>query len=177
MKRKYTGSIAIVIRCLSLMGIVGAIVLVCLVAERNRGHETISAVPTNVYTTPTPVTNPVLTKVLLPAPVPVASPKETGGSPMSVFPWFQPHPFAASQTNGAYEWTVEDGKDTNVIRRLAHNELEYRRMVIENSTIYQRQLVCHTEPFTLLAQQAVQSGQSIQQITLPGDGCFTLWVN
>jgi hypothetical protein len=84
------------------------------------------------------------------------------------FAWFQLHPFAVAQSNAIYGWTAEDGKDTNVIRRLAHNELEYARMVAENSTIHRRQLVYHPDGFTLLAQQAVQSGQSIQQLTLPG---------
>jgi hypothetical protein len=84
------------------------------------------------------------------------------------FAWFQLHPFAVAQSNSIYGWTAEDGKDTNVIRRLAHNELEYARMVAENSTIHRRQLVYHPDGFTLLAQQAMQSGQSIQQLTLPG---------
>lgn len=84
------------------------------------------------------------------------------------FAWFRVHPFAAAETNGDYAWTAEDGKDTNIIRQLAHNALEYQRMVAENSTIYRRQLVYHAKGFSLLAQQAVQTGRRIQQLTLPG---------
>jgi hypothetical protein len=91
-----------------------------------------------------------------------------GRLPVPQFSWFQVHPFKAAQTNGEFEWTAEDGKDTNIIRQLAHNELEFQRMVSENPTIYRRQLVYHLEGFTLLAQQALQSGQGVQQITLPG---------
>jgi hypothetical protein len=78
------------------------------------------------------------------------------------------HPFNVAKAHGDYAWTAEDGKDTNIIRQLAHNELEYQRMVLENGSIYRRQLVYHPEGFTVQAQQAVQSGQSIQQLTLPG---------
>jgi len=94
--------------------------------------------------------------------------KTAGRLPAPTFSWFRLHPFNASKADGAYAWTAEDGKDTNIIRQLAHNELEYQRMVIENGTIYRRQLVYHLEGFTVQAQQAVQSGQSIQQLTLPG---------
>jgi len=84
------------------------------------------------------------------------------------FAWFQVHPFKVAESNSIYAWTAEDGKSTNVIRQLAHNDLEYARMVAENPTIFRRQLIYHPEGFTLLAQQAVQSGQSIQQLSLPG---------
>ena len=98
---------------------------------------------------------------------PAASPN-TAPLPAVEFSWFRAHPFAAAASNSVYAWTAEDGKDTNIIRQLAHNELEYQRMVKENDTIYRRQLVYHPEGFTLLAQQAVQSGQGIQQLTVPG---------
>jgi len=84
------------------------------------------------------------------------------------FSWFRAHPFPAAASNNVYAWTAEDGKDTNIIRQLAHNELEYERMVKENDTIYRRQLVYFTQGFVSLAQQAVQTGQKPRQITLPG---------
>ena len=149
------------------MGIIGAVVLFFIVARQDRGHKTISAVPTNFYAKPAPATNPVLITIVQPAAVPVASPKDTDGSPLSEFSWFQLHPFKVTQSSGVYEWTVEDGKDTNVIRQLAHNELEYQRMVNENNTIYRRQLVYHPEGFAQLVQQALQSCQGIRQLTLP----------
>ncbi len=88
--------------------------------------------------------------------------------PAAEFSWFRAHPFPAAASNSVYAWTAEDGKDTNVIRQLAHNELEYRRMVKENDTIYRRQLVYFTQGFASLAQQAAQTGQTLKQITLPG---------
>ena len=33
-------------------------------------------------------------------------------------------PFAVARTAGYFQWTAEDGRNTNVIRRLAHNDLE-----------------------------------------------------
>lgn len=107
------------------------------------------------------------------APVPAVAGAATKTKPVNrlgvpEFSWFRVHPFPAAETNGDYAWTAEDGKDTNIIRQLAHNALEYQRMVVENSTIYRRQLVYHTKGFSLLAQQAVQTGQRIQQLTLPG---------
>jgi len=78
------------------------------------------------------------------------------------------HPFKAALTNGDYEWTAEDGMDTNVIRRLAHNELEYKRMVNENSTIYRRQLVYLKESPAAVFEQAELTGKPLQNLTLPG---------
>ena len=89
-------------------------------------------------------------------------------APKQNFSWFQARPFKVAESNAVYEWTAEDGRDTNVILRLAHNELEYARMVAENNTIFRRQLVYHAEGFTLLAQRALQTGQSIDKLTLPG---------
>jgi hypothetical protein len=87
---------------------------------------------------------------------------------MDLYASFQKRPFAVVRESDTYQWTAEDGRDTNVIRRLAHNDLESERMLKENQTIYRRQLVYHTEAFTLQAQQAAQAGQSIQQLLLPG---------
>jgi hypothetical protein len=95
-------------------------------------------------------------------------PALNGRSSLKNFSWFQARPFPVAESNALYQWTSEDGRDTNVILRLAHNDLEYARMVAENSTIFRRQLVYHPEGFSLLAQQAVQSGQSVAQLALPG---------
>jgi hypothetical protein len=90
------------------------------------------------------------------------------GSSSPAFKSYQTHPFEVVESNSVYAWTAEDGRSTNVIRQLAHNDLEYARMVAENNTIFRRQLVYHTEPFTVLAQQAIESQQSISRLTLPG---------
>jgi hypothetical protein len=93
------------------------------------------------------------------------------------FSWFQAHPFKVAESNSVYAWTAEDGRDTNVILHLAHNQLEYQRMLKENGVIYRRQLVYFAQGFDLLAQQAVQTGQSLHQITLPGLDGQELTVN
>jgi len=117
---------------------------------------------------PAPAANQALVAVSPSAATNPASLKAAGKGPAPTYAWFQTHPFKTARVHGAYGWTAENGKDTNVILHLAHNELEYQRMVIENHGVYARQLVYHTEPFTLQAQQAVQSGQTLKQITLPG---------
>lgn len=83
-------------------------------------------------------------------------------------PDYKPHPFPVAHQSSNFEWAAADGKDTNVIRQLAHNEFEYRRMLIENNAIFSRQLVYLNQSLSRLAQQASQTGQSLKQITLPG---------
>lgn len=68
----------------------------------------------------------------------------------------------------SYQWTSDDGKDTNVIRRLAHNALEYQRMVDENSRIYRRQLVYCSERADALVEKSRLTGEPITQMTIPG---------
>ena len=153
---------------LILLALVMAIVSVSFGLRRSGNTETISAAPTNTVSVPTPATNGIVANTGSPATATTPAAPPSNHLPVPRFSWFQVHPFPASQTNGAYEWTAADGKDTNVIRQLAHNELEYQRMVAENPAIYRRQLVYHTDAFTLQAQQAVQAGQKIEQIILPG---------
>ena len=81
---------------------------------------------------------------------------------------FQKRPFAVALANDAFEWTSEDGKDTNVIRRLAHNELEYERMVDENPRIFRRQLVYLKQTAAAVFEQAKLTSARITQLTLPG---------
>lgn len=67
-----------------------------------------------------------------------------------------------------YQWVAADATDTNVIRRLAHNELEYRRMVDENERIIRRQLIYNQNPAAAVMQRARLSGEAVTQLTLPG---------
>lgn len=78
----------------------------------------------------------------------------------------RPLPVAYESTNS--QWTLADGKDTNVIRQLAHNELEYQRMMEENSRIIKRQLVYRKETVPQLLQQLLPTGRQLQSFTLPG---------
>jgi len=96
--------------------------------------------------------------------------------PASAFSWFQEHPFPAALTNGACEWTAENGKDTNVIRQLAHNELEYQRMVDENPRIFRRQLVYLQQTAAAVFEAAKLTGHPVERLTLPGlDGQELQW--
>jgi hypothetical protein len=81
---------------------------------------------------------------------------------------FQEHPFPAAYASTNFQWTLADGKDTNVIRQLAHNHLEYDRMVEENSRIFRRQLVYLKDTAAADFEQAKLTGQPVQQLTLPG---------
>ena len=97
-----------------------------------------------------------------------ATAKQAIGLPTPAFSSTNLHLFKTALTNGEYEWTAEDGMDTNVIRQLAHNELEYQRMVNENSAIYRRQLVYLKESPTAFFQQAASTGKPMKQLMLPG---------
>ena len=73
-----------------------------------------------------------------------------------------------AHSSAAHQWVADDCKDTNVIRRLAHNPLEYQRLVEENSRIIRRQLVLRAETAAALIQRARLTGQPVSQLTLPG---------
>jgi hypothetical protein len=165
MKRKATTS---KVHWLFAMGFIIVAASVWFLIWNKRGHGSKFTIATNSLPAFAAPTNAALAAVGALAATNAANFKQTARLPVPTFSWFRPHPFPVSKSSGAFEWTAEDGKDTNVIRQLAHNELEYQRMVAENATIFRRQLVYHPEGFTLQAQQAVRSGQSIQQLTLPG---------
>lgn len=77
----------------------------------------------------------------------------------------RPLPVEIDGTNN--QWTSADGKDTNVIRQLAHNPLEYARMVDENARIFQRQLVYLKETAASVFERAKLTGAPVTQLTLP----------
>jgi hypothetical protein len=81
---------------------------------------------------------------------------------------FQLRPFSAARSSNDYEWTAEDGRDTNVIRRLAHNDLEYARLMEENPRIYRRQLVYARQRADMLMELSKLSGVPVRELTLPG---------
>ena len=76
--------------------------------------------------------------------------------------------FPVTHESAGYQWTAEDGKNLEVIRRLAHNELEYQRMLEENSRILRRQLVYCKDTADIVARQSRSSGRSLRQLVLPG---------
>lgn len=81
---------------------------------------------------------------------------------------FQERPFPAAYESPNFQWTLADGKDTNVIRQLAHNPLEYARMVEENPRIFRRELVYLKETAAAAFEEARLTGKPVQQLTLPG---------
>ena len=76
--------------------------------------------------------------------------------------------FAVFCERDGMAWAAEDGRDTNVIRRLAHNDLEYQRMVDENARIFRRQLVYLNETAAAVFERAKLTGTPVQRLTLPG---------
>lgn len=68
----------------------------------------------------------------------------------------------------AHRWMIADGLATNVIRKLARNDLEYQRLLEENARIQRRQLVQRKTTAATEIQQARLSGEPIRQLLLPG---------
>jgi hypothetical protein len=84
------------------------------------------------------------------------------------YPDFKIRPLAVGIEGTNNQWTTADGKDTNVIRQLAHNPLEYARMVDENPRIFRRQLVYLKETAAAVFEQARLTGSPVTQLTVPG---------
>ncbi len=110
---------------------------------------------------------PILAATNLPPP-PVAPKPTAAVAGLTNLPDFQMRPFPVAQESANHQWTVADGKDTNVIRQLAHNPLEYERMVEENDRIQRRQLVYRKDTAAAVLQRARASGEPVKQLTLPG---------
>ncbi len=92
----------------------------------------------------------------------------TNSTTAARYAWFRERPLNVSQESNAHQWTAGDGKSPEIIRQLAHNELEYDRMLKENDTIYRRQLVYRKQTMSALAQHALQSGEPIRELLVPG---------
>jgi hypothetical protein len=75
---------------------------------------------------------------------------------------------APSPSTPSFQERIADGKDTNSIRKWAHNELEVKRMLDENDRIYRRQLVGLKETVAALVERNRLTGEQIRQLTLPG---------
>lgn len=114
-----------------------------------------------------PPENPAA-EVASPAPVSISAPTNSfrPASPAN-FASFQQRPLAVAQESRSHQWTAENGRDTNVIRQLAHNELEYQRMVGESARIERRQLVYRKDTAAAVVERARLTGQPVRQLTLP----------
>jgi hypothetical protein len=97
-----------------------------------------------------------------------AKPAATTADALPGGPKVPERPLPVAYESPSIQWTLADGKDTNVIRRLAHNELEYQRMVEENSRIKRRQLVYRKDTAAAVMERSRLSGEPVKQLTLPG---------
>ncbi len=141
---------------MAIVGLVGAISLIKLIQRPQANPPSapgshVQSVATNLVTQ-TPVTNVVKTST-------------TGV--LANYPDFRMRPLPVGIDGTNNQWAVADGKDTNVIRQLAHNPLEYARMVDENPRIFRRQLVYLKETAASVFEQAKLTGASVTQLTIP----------
>lgn len=77
-------------------------------------------------------------------------------------------PLAVAKESAAHAWTAEDARSPEVVRKLAHNEMEERRLLEENARITGRQLVYRKEPVFVAVERARAKGESVARFTLPG---------
>lgn len=113
--------------------------------------------------------NPVATATNVPiAASGAAHPAVTPATASAPNPDFQKRPYPVSYESPQMQWTSADGLDTNVIRQLAHNPLEYDRMVRENPRLLKRQLVYLKETAAAVFEKAKLTHASVQELTLPG---------
>lgn len=143
---------------LALLGVL-LIAIFVVVKSRNSpstGHQT------ETFSQSQATNLPSLTATNVPTTPTVAASKVTNRTD------FQLRPFPVANESTAHQWTSEDGKDTNVIQRLAHNDLEYQRMIEENARIKRRQLVYRKDTAAAMLQRSRLSGEPVTQLTLPG---------
>ena len=77
-------------------------------------------------------------------------------------------PLAVAKESATHAWTAEDGRAPEVIRRIAHNEWEERRLLEENPRITGRQLVYRKEPVFIAVERSRAAGENLRAFTLPG---------
>ena len=145
---------------LSVMAVVAAILLALRHPEQKESRLSESQLPAAG-----PATNLPAKSVVSVATKPTATNSTKGVLPN----WsnFQERPFPVAEESSNFQWTSEDAMDTNVIRQLAHNELEYQRMVQENPRILRRQLVYLKETVAGVMEQARAGDEPVKQLTLP----------
>jgi hypothetical protein len=112
------------------------------------------------------MSNPVSPTTLTPTNAASSTAAKTGVLPN--YPDFKERPFPVAQESINAQWTLADGKDTNVIRQLAHNPLEYDRMVEENGRIIRRQLVYRKETAAAVIERAMLANERVSELILPG---------
>lgn len=84
------------------------------------------------------------------------------------FDTFRLRPFAVTTESATNGWTAEDARSPDVIRQIAHNEVEVARMLEENDRIHRRQLVYRNETADVAVQRAMADGRPVSRLALPG---------
>lgn len=97
------------------------------------------------------------------APVPAI----TATPPSAPTPGVALRPLAVTKETATHAWTAEDARAPEIIRKIAHNEWEERRLLEENPRITGRQLVYRKEPVFLAVERARAAGQNLSAFTLP----------
>lgn len=80
---------------------------------------------------------------------------------------FTTRPFEPSVSSDRYQWTAEDGRKPQVIRKLAHNQLEESRMAEENHAVHKRQLVYITRSLSDAIKDAASEGLQLVSHSIP----------
>lgn len=86
----------------------------------------------------------------------------------NTWPAPQLRPLKVARQSLYFEWTGENAMATNVLERIAHNALEYQRLLEENTRIIRRQLVYRKEPIDMIIQRHRTIGMPINQLMVPG---------
>ncbi len=102
------------------------------------------------------------------ATVPVTSPLIAQTPPSAPAPGVALRPLAVVKESAAHAWTAEDARAPEVVRKIAHNEWEERRLLEENPRITGRQLVYRKEPVFIAVERARAAGETLRAFTLPG---------
>lgn len=108
------------------------------------------------------------TPMSAPGQKPPTAPASLQAGPLSGWPNSQLRPLPVARESLYFEWTTPDAMDTNVLRLIAHNGLEYERLVEENARIVRRQLVYRKEPVDALVEHARAIGVPLKQLMVPG---------
>lgn len=88
--------------------------------------------------------------------------------PTNTWPAPQLRPLQVARQSLYFDWTSENAMDTNVLERIAHNALEYQRLVDENTRIIRRQLVYRKETIDMIIQRHRTVGMPVNQLMVPG---------
>ncbi|MCS7337629.1 MAG: hypothetical protein NZ739_05245 [Verrucomicrobiae bacterium] len=93
---------------------------------------------------------------------------DTSADPLNAQHAVRLRPLTVARQSLYFEWTAPDAMDTNVLRQIAHNELEYQRLVEETARIVRRQLVYRKQTIDALVEHARAIGVPLRQLVVPG---------